>query len=165
MPFFFHMGLCRHGLRAKASGSRLDSTLDLRMGIEPLIRTTWIGSPAMAPHPAQVPVSAGSPRAASRSRVDRPAGIEDHLAGSRSLLSGVVDRSGSGMSAVEGRVEADAAMVALRRAVDAGWRNASRARKDSDLDPIRSRPEFRLLMLDLEFPADTFAHQTTPGGK
>jgi eukaryotic-like serine/threonine-protein kinase len=87
------------------------------------------------------------------------------LACSLALLSGVADRSGSGLSAAEGRVEADAAMVALRRAVDAGWRSASSARHDSDLDPIRSRPDFQLLMLDLEFPADPFARQNTPGGK
>jgi len=83
---------------------------------------------------------------------------------SLALLSDVADVSGSGLSAAEGRVEADRAMVALRRAVDAGWRDVSGARNDPDLDPIRSRPDFRLLMLDLGFPADPFARQTAPGG-
>ena len=80
-----------------------------------------------------------------------------NLACSLALLSGVADRSGSGPSTVEDGGEADAAMVALRRAVNAGWRNASWARKDPDLDLIRSRPDFQLLILDLEFPADPFA--------
>ncbi len=93
--------------------------------------------------------------------------LEDlyRLSCSHALLSGVADRPGSGLSAAEGRVEADAAMVALRRAVDGGWQDVSGARHDSDLDPIRSRPDFRLLMLDLEFPTDPFAHQITPRGK
>ena len=30
-------------------------------------------------------------------------------------------------------------------------------KKDPALDPLRSRLDFRLLMLDLEFPADPFA--------
>jgi len=85
-----------------------------------------------------------------------------NLTCSLALLSGVADRPGSGLSAAEGQGEADSAMVALRRAVDAGWRDVSGARNDSDLDPIRSRPDFRILMLDLEFPADPFARQNTP---
>jgi hypothetical protein len=28
---------------------------------------------------------------------------------------------------------------------------------DTDLDPLRSRPEFRLLMMDLAMPAEPFA--------
>ncbi len=84
---------------------------------------------------------------------------------SLALLAGVLDRPGSGFSAAVRQREADAAMVALRRAVDGGWQNIVEARTDSNLDPIRSRPDFRLLMLDLEFPADPFVHQITPGGK
>src|SRR5262249_6571432 len=33
-------------------------------------------------------------------------------------------------------------------------------RKDADFDPLRARPDFQRLMLDLEFPTDPFA----PGG-
>jgi hypothetical protein len=29
-------------------------------------------------------------------------------------------------------------------------------RNDADLDPIRSRPNFQLLMMDLAFPADPY---------
>ncbi len=87
------------------------------------------------------------------------------LSCSLALLSGVADRSGSGSSAAEGPVDGDAAMAALRRAVDAGWRDVTGARHDSNLDPIRSRLDFRLLMHDLEFPTDPFADQLTPGGR
>ena len=88
-----------------------------------------------------------------------------NLACSLALLSGVADRPGSGLSTDAARGEADAAMAALRQAVNAGWRNASWARKDSDLDPIRSRPDFPLLILDLEFPVDPFAPRITRGGE
>jgi eukaryotic-like serine/threonine-protein kinase len=66
----------------------------------------------------------------------------------QSLLAGVV-AAGSG--------EADNAMESLRRAVAAGWRDLTLMRKDSDLDSIRSRPDFQLLMLDLAMPADPLA--------
>jgi hypothetical protein len=33
---------------------------------------------------------------------------------------------------------------------------------DTDLDPIRSRPDFRLLLLDLAMPADVFAAPPRP---
>ena len=49
---------------------------------------------------------------------------------------------------------------ALRRAVAAGWKQLAHMKADSDLDPIRSRPDFQMLMLDmldLDFPADPFA--------
>ncbi len=87
------------------------------------------------------------------------------LSCSLAVLSGVADRPGSGLSAAEGRLEADAAIAALRRAVDAGWQDVSEARHNSDLDPIRSAADFGLLMLDLEFPTYPFTHQITPGGR
>jgi serine/threonine-protein kinase len=52
---------------------------------------------------------------------------------------------------------AERAMDALRRAVAAGFRDAARARTDRELDPLRDRPDFRLWMLDLAFPAEPFA--------
>jgi tetratricopeptide (TPR) repeat protein len=54
---------------------------------------------------------------------------------------------------------ADRAMTALRRAVAAGWKNAAHMRHDSDLHALRSRMDFQVLLLDLEFPADPFAQQ------
>jgi tetratricopeptide (TPR) repeat protein/tRNA A-37 threonylcarbamoyl transferase component Bud32 len=65
-----------------------------------------------------------------------------------------------GMPAEPGRdsaAQVDRALVALRRAVAAGFRDAAQIRTDSDLEPLRARPEFRLLLLDAAFPADPFA--------
>jgi eukaryotic-like serine/threonine-protein kinase len=48
-------------------------------------------------------------------------------------------------------------MAALRRAVAAGFRDRASALSDPDLTPLRSRDDFRLLMLDLAFPAEPLA--------
>ena len=57
----------------------------------------------------------------------------------------------------EGRAVADRAMHVLRQAVAAGYDNAAQIDEESDLDPLRSRPDFQILMMDLAFPADPFA--------
>jgi hypothetical protein len=51
----------------------------------------------------------------------------------------------------------DRAMAALRRALERGYRNVNLIRKDPDLNPLRSRPDFQAMLLDLTFPADPFA--------
>lgn len=56
-----------------------------------------------------------------------------------------------------GKVESDLAWASLRRAITAGYDNVALLRDDSDLGPIRARPEFRLMLMDLEFPPDPFA--------
>jgi hypothetical protein len=70
----------------------------------------------------------------------------------QSLHSGVAAAAGFGLAADETRAAADAAMDNLRRAVAAGWRDVAGARKDPDLDPIRGRRDFQLLMMDVAFP-------------
>ncbi len=72
------------------------------------------------------------------------------------MLAGLAAKPGSGMTAAEGRAESHRAMEWLRRAVAAGYRNLTILRTDTDLDPLRSRPDFQLLMMDLEFPDDPF---------
>jgi eukaryotic-like serine/threonine-protein kinase len=52
---------------------------------------------------------------------------------------------------------ADRAMDALRRAVAAGFRDASHMIKDPDLRPLRDREDFRALVGELGFPSDPFA--------
>jgi serine/threonine-protein kinase len=79
------------------------------------------------------------------------------LARARAALAGLAGAEGSGVSASEGRSEADRAMDALRRAVADGYHDPDEVRTTSDLDPLRARPDFRLLTLDLAFPADPFA--------
>jgi serine/threonine-protein kinase len=51
----------------------------------------------------------------------------------------------------------DRAMVALRRAIDAGFRMVARLRTEEDLAPLRSRSDFQVLLFDLDFPSDPFA--------
>ena len=54
-------------------------------------------------------------------------------------------------------VEARKAMSSLRQAVVAGYRNTAVMDKETALDPLRSRPDFQILMMDLAFPAEPFA--------
>lgn len=48
------------------------------------------------------------------------------------------------------------AIEMLRRAVATGYRDVNWMRRDPDLDPLRSRSDFQVLLLDLAFPADPF---------
>ncbi|AMV41022.1 tetratricopeptide repeat protein [Planctomyces sp. SH-PL62] len=74
-----------------------------------------------------------------------------------SLLSATPAAPGSSGADGEGRAQADQAMEALRRAVAAGFRDLPHMQADSDLDPLRGRDDFKLLMMDLAIPADPFA--------
>jgi serine/threonine-protein kinase len=80
-----------------------------------------------------------------------------NLACAHAQLADIAAEPGSGMTAAEGRDEAERAMHWLRQAVAAGYRNVALMRRDADIDPLRSRPDFQLLMMDLEFPDDPFA--------
>ena len=60
------------------------------------------------------------------------------------------------MSAADGETEATAAIRSLREAVRSGYRDANQYRTETALDPLRDRPDFRLLMMDLTFPKDAF---------
>jgi serine/threonine-protein kinase len=79
------------------------------------------------------------------------------IARAQSLLSGLALEAASGLTATEGRAAADAAMASLRQAAALGWRDAPALATDPDLAPIRSRPDFQMLKLDVAFPADAFA--------
>ena len=72
-------------------------------------------------------------------------------------LAGIANLPGSGFSAGEGASEADRAVLRLRRAVDRGYRDLAVMRNDSDLDPLRSRQDFQLLMMDMAMPEKPFA--------
>jgi hypothetical protein len=45
-------------------------------------------------------------------------------------------------------------MDALRQAVAAGYHNVSWMKRDPDLDLLRARSDFQLLMMDLAMPAE-----------
>jgi serine/threonine protein kinase/tetratricopeptide (TPR) repeat protein len=81
-----------------------------------------------------------------------------YLAGCHARLGGVAGSPASGLPAGEGAIELDRAMDLLRRAVAAGYRSFGGWRRDPDLDPLRWRPDFQLLQMDVAFPADAFAH-------
>ena len=68
-------------------------------------------------------------------------------------MAGLADRAGSGVATAE----ADAAMALLRQAVAMGLRNPALYNAESALAPLRDRPDFRLLMMDVAFPTDPLA--------
>jgi serine/threonine-protein kinase len=74
------------------------------------------------------------------------------------LLAGLAAERGSGLTASEGRVQADRAMAALRLSVDGGLRDPDDIRTNSDFKALRDRPDFQLLLMDLVMPADPFAY-------
>jgi hypothetical protein len=82
-----------------------------------------------------------------------------NIACAQSLLSGLGGEAGSGLTVDEGRAAAEEAMKSLRRAAAAGWRDAALLMIDTDLDPIRSRSDFRLWAMDMAFPSDPFARK------
>jgi len=72
-------------------------------------------------------------------------------------MAGLAGTAGSGLSASEAASEADAAVALLKKAVALGYRLADAVRNEPALDPLRNRPDFRLLMMDLAIPAEPFA--------
>jgi serine/threonine-protein kinase len=71
-------------------------------------------------------------------------------------LAGMADVHGSGVSAAEAAPEAEKAVALLREAVGLGYRNLDAFRHEDALDPLRGRDDFKLLMMDLAFPAEPF---------
>jgi serine/threonine-protein kinase len=72
-------------------------------------------------------------------------------------LAGLAGRPGSGVSDAEGADQAGKAMAVLRRAVTMGYRDFDAYRTESALDPLRDRPDFQALMMDLVIPTRPFA--------
>jgi eukaryotic-like serine/threonine-protein kinase len=72
-------------------------------------------------------------------------------------LSTLAGLPGTGLSAGEKDTEADRAMALLRQAAGMGFRAPYAYRTETALDPLRDRPDFRLLMMDLAFPGEPFA--------
>src|SRR5262249_22377062 len=77
-----------------------------------------------------------------------------------SLSSALVGKGGTTPSSPNdrsGKDYADRAMSWLKRSVAAGWKNHSHMKQDTDLDPLRGRPDFQELMMDMAFPDHPFA--------
>ena len=62
-----------------------------------------------------------------------------------------------GAPGAPGQATADLALQTLRQAIAAGYRDLFSYRGDITLDPLRSRPDFELLLMDLAIPANPFA--------
>jgi serine/threonine-protein kinase len=83
-----------------------------------------------------------------------------NMACHNATLAGIAIAPGSGMTAAEGQADAERAMQWLHRAVARGYRNVALMQRDHDLDPLRSRDDFRLLMMDLAMPDAAFSKGT-----
>ena len=77
-----------------------------------------------------------------------------YYAGCHALLSSIAGLTGTGVVVGERETHAERAMALLHQAAGMGYRNAGAYRTETALDPLRSREDFRLLMLDLAFPKD-----------
>jgi hypothetical protein len=76
------------------------------------------------------------------------------------VLAGLAGRDGSGFLLGDGASEADTAIALLTNAVDLGYGSADDFRTEAALDSLRARPDFRLLTMDLAFPAEPFSKGT-----
>jgi tetratricopeptide (TPR) repeat protein len=74
--------------------------------------------------------------------------------GALARLAGV---AGAEVSASDGAAQAEEAMAILRREVAGGYRDVALLRVEPGLDALRTRGDFREMMMDLLFPVDPFA--------
>jgi serine/threonine protein kinase/tetratricopeptide (TPR) repeat protein len=81
-----------------------------------------------------------------------------NLACFRALLSGIAAQPNSGLTTADVSSLGKQAVEALQRAVAAGFRDFAYIRRDTDLDALRSRPDFQMLLMDLAFPEAVFAN-------
>ncbi len=72
-------------------------------------------------------------------------------------LSTLAGLAGTRVPGGEGEAHADQAMALLRQAAAIGYRHPGTYRNETALDPLRRRDDFLLLLLDLDFPTDSFA--------
>ena len=71
------------------------------------------------------------------------------------MLACVAGRAGSGIEGSERSSEEETAMRILRGLIQGGYRDRQLL-AESSLHPLRSRSDFRLLMMDVAFPAYPF---------
>jgi tetratricopeptide (TPR) repeat protein len=88
----------------------------------------------------------------ARERDGEPAMFQ---AGCHAMLASVAGRAGSGIDGSERSSEEETAMRILRGVIEGGYRDHELV-DESSLHPLRSRSDFRLLMMDVAFPADPF---------
>jgi hypothetical protein len=76
---------------------------------------------------------------------------------SHAALAGLAGQPGSDVSSAETESEAETAVALLHKAIGVGYRSPDAYRTEDGLDPLRGRPDFRLLEMDLAMPAEPFA--------
>jgi tetratricopeptide (TPR) repeat protein len=74
----------------------------------------------------------------------------------RAVLSGLTDHAGSGVSAAEGKSQANLATALLRRALAPGVRSLRLAKAEPALASLRTHTDFKALQTDLAMPAWPF---------
>ena len=91
--------------------------------------------------------------------IETSADFEDlyNLACNLALASSIVDPAEGQAAAIRQCRDADRAVATIRLAIELGFADSAALKNDPDFDPIRSRPDFQALMMDLAFPADPFA--------
>jgi tetratricopeptide (TPR) repeat protein len=73
-------------------------------------------------------------------------------------LSSPVAVSTSGEDRARREAQADRAVSLLKRAIEGGYRNVANLENDPCWRPVQHRHDFQMLLRDLVFPADPFAH-------
>jgi tetratricopeptide (TPR) repeat protein len=76
------------------------------------------------------------------------------------LASTVADPAEGSAATQRQRRDSDQAVATIRRAIARGYAHSDYLKTDPDLDSLRSRPDFQLLMMDLTFPAEPFSKNT-----
>ena len=94
---------------------------------------------------------------ALREKLDSP--LPGDIYDRAALLAQISGLVGPGDKGIE---TGNRAMQLLHRAIAGGFRDPERMAKDTDLDSLRARPDFQLLMLDLAFPSHPFAREAGP---
>jgi hypothetical protein len=93
------------------------------------------------------------------------AGLERYNLGCvYALLAGLAGQPGTGISREDGQAQANRAMALLHAAAEAGYTGLTLWRTDTDLDPLRSRPDFQLLLMDLAMPREPFGRAVPTEG-
>ena len=72
----------------------------------------------------------------------------------RALTAAVQAKNPAADAARLAKDDADRAMQWLQKAVQAGYKNAAHMKKDTDLDPLREREDFKKLLAELEKGAE-----------
>ncbi len=68
----------------------------------------------------------------------------------RAITAGVQAKTPGADAARLAKDDADRAMQWLHKAVQAGYKDAAHMKKDTDLDPLRGRDDFKKLLAELE---------------